>query len=182
MQNPVPVRGTGLRLRGKTRSATPSKDANHPRDSSGRRAHSPPCAKPWANWASPDSDPDPRTAQPEVVGGPEVVAWAQPWERGRPRPPLPEKKGLRVRAGRVRGLVVFVGRPWCWASTDASMMPFKVDAHGRVPSPGGSVSGPSRLGLDHVRRQDAAATLPETRSEVRHPCRRVRARGHRRQP
>ncbi len=32
--------------------------------------------------------PGPRTAQPEVVGGPEDVVWAQPRERGRPRPPL----------------------------------------------------------------------------------------------
>ena len=53
----------------------------------------------------------------------------------------------------------------------------KVNALGRVPSPGGNVAEPSRLWLGHDPRQDAAATLPLRRSEVRHPCRRVRARG-----
>ncbi len=73
-----------------------------------------------------------------------------------------------------------------------------------MPSPGENVSEPSRLWLGHDPRQDAAATfhegqvkveaassrlpsmhprqdaaatLPQRCSEVRHPCRRVRARG-----
>ena len=37
----------------------------------------------------------------------------------------------------------------------------KVNAHGGVPSPGGNVAEPSRLWLDHVQRQDAAATFHE---------------------
>ena len=62
-------------------------------------------------------------------------------------------------------------------SPDGEMKQIKVNAYGRVPSPGGNAAEPSRLWLDHVQRQDAAATLPQRRSEVRHPCRRVRARG-----
>ena len=85
----------------------------------------------------------------------------------------------------------------------------KVNAYGRVPLPGGNVAEPSRLGLDHDQRQDAAAAfhegrakvaaassrlpsmdprqdaaaiLNQGRSEVRHPCRRVRARGLRHGP
>ena len=46
-----------------------------------------------------------------------------------------------------------------------------------MPSPGGNVAEPSRLWLGHVQRRDASSTLPERRSQVRHPCRRVRARG-----
>jgi hypothetical protein len=41
-----------------------------------------------ASMAIPDRAPPRIPAHPEGVGGPEDVVWAQPWERGRPRPPL----------------------------------------------------------------------------------------------
>ena len=51
-------------------------------------------------------------------------------------------------------------------SPDGEMKQIKVNAYGRVPSPGGNAAEPSRLWLDHVQRQDAAATLHEGRVNV----------------
>ena len=44
---------------------------------------------------------------------------------------------------------------------------------GRVPSPGGNVPGPSRLWLDHVQRQDSAATFHEAQVKVEAAASRV---------
>ena len=47
---------------------------------------------------------------PEVVDGSEDVEWAQPWERGRPRPP-PHALALRDRSG-LRRTFRFRRQPW----------------------------------------------------------------------
>ena len=46
-------------------------------------------------------------------------------------------------------------------SPDGEMKQIKVNAYGRVPSPGRNAAEPSRLWLDHVQRQGAAATFHE---------------------
>ncbi len=51
-------------------------------------------------------------------------------------------------------------------SPDGEMKQIKVNAYGRVPSLGGNVAEPSRLWLDHVQRQDVAASFHEGRLKV----------------